>query len=192
MGLFGMSSEKFVRPRYEVKKVIPFLNMTRPPTITTPDGQKGILVSIELNENGKYNWLLDTGHIIYNVDEENVKVVTGFMSLFTGDAVVAMNKTASGAIIPWDTLANGEANTEIIKMQRDHYRALAITAKDELTSATGGNKMLEKMEELAEGVGRMQSKAHGKMVFGRQEIAEHMSPEMEQLIGGGMGGGGDE
>lgn len=185
-----MSAEKLVRPVFETKRVLPFLNLVRPPTITCTDGQKGIFVKAELNEKGKYNVYLDSGHVIYNVDwPENFKVVTGEFSLLSGDAVIVCNLTSSGTVIPWSKVAAGESNVELVKMQRDHYKELAMSAQDDLQTAAGGNRAMEKMEELGEAAGRIQAKIHGKMVFGRQEIQEHMTPELESLIGSQSGGG---
>jgi hypothetical protein len=191
MSLFGMSSEKLVRPVYETQRPLPWLNFVRPPTIVSPDGQKGIFRKAELNENGKHNIHLDTGHVIYNIDESNLKVVSGFFSLLAGDAVIVCNLTPSGLIIPWEKMARDESSMEILKMQRDHYKEVAMTAEDSLMTAAGGNKMYEKMEAEAEAFGRLSSKSHGKMVFGRQELQERMTPELEQLVGG-MSGGGEE
>lgn len=187
MGIFGIAAEKFIRPFFATRRIIPGLNLVRPPTITTPEGKTGVFSMMELNEKGKWNIHLNNGDVIYNVEEENMKVVTGNLSLLAGDAVVAINMTSSGTIIPWDKLSKNEANTEIIKTQRDYWQSVAMSSRDDLQTAAGGNKLREAMEEQAEAMGRVQSKIHGKMVFGRQEIAEHMTPELEQLIGGGMG-----
>lgn len=188
MGIFGIQAEKLIRPVFETRRLIPGLNLIRPATIVTPEGKTGIFTKAELNEKGKYNIHLNNGDVIYNVDfDENVKIVTGEWSLLAGDAVIAINMTSSGTVIPWDKLSNNESNIEIVKAQREYYKGLSMSVKDDLQTSAGGNKLSEVMEERAESMGRVGSKIHGKMVFGRQEIAEHMTPELEQLIGSSMG-----
>lgn len=178
------SQKHQLRREYEIDRPLPklFGSLIKPPVVITPT-VRGYFEGARINDNGLYNFYLDTGEVVRNIDlSTNVKI-QDFLALMSGFGTVMINKTVDGYEVPWMDFGENLVSIGIVQTQRDMYKNRFETYRDMVTLKPDSTEEALRIERKHEEVGRASKKGLGHaMIWGKREATERMSPEAEEIM----------